>query len=437
MSDSSSTITAATPLSSARTSEPIATPKRKRRWLRWLSALFVGLVLLVIFLPTLAALPIFRGALLAVLFPSLKQRVALDELSLGWFSPIRAGGIRLQGDEGKTPALTIRKISGNATLWQMLTGGELGEFQIAEPAVFVEFDQSGSNWERLIKEIHGSPKLDRTLKLQITDAKVSLQGPQSPQPWSLDKLNTNVAFSPAVANSHGVPLIEGDKLVLMNNTELTPEICNDLLKYIVPTFAGVTRTSGRVSLAIDDYSWPIGKPDEASVQGELTLHSVEIGPGTIASSLVTKVPGMNLPNTFKVVRDDVVPFWIENGRVYHKNFAIGLLDGQTEPLVATEGSVGFDQSLDVVAKVHLPFSKEAPEGTIRNVLANTTFTVALGGKFDSLQLKLVPNGELTPLVNGAGDLIKRIQERNRENPDRPGLFRNRRRGNRDNPPPMP
>lgn len=437
MSDSSSTIAATDSPTSARTNKPAAAPKRKRRWLRLLSGAFVALVLFTVFLPTLATLPIFRGMLFSVLFPSLKQRVTLDELSLGWFSPIRAGGIRLQGDEGKTPALTIREISGNATLWQMLTGGELGEFHIAEPAVFVEFDQTGSNWERLVKEIHGSPKLDRTIKLKITDAKVSLQGPTSPQPWSLDKLSTNVSFSPAVANAHGVPLIEGDKLVLMQEKELTPEICNDLLKYIVPTFAGVTRTSGRVSLAIEDYSWPIGKPDEANVQGQLTLHSVEIGPGTIAGSLVTIVPGLNLPSTLKVIRDDVVPFWVDSGRVYHKDFALGLLEGQTEPVVGTEGSVGFDQSLDLLAKVHLPLSKQAPEGTIRNALANTTFNVAITGKFDALQFKLIPNAELAPLVKGAGDFIKRLQERNRENPDRPGLFRNRRRGSRDNPAPMP
>jgi hypothetical protein len=441
MSDSGSTITATTPPNAARTGAPIDSPKRKRRWLRWLSGLFVAIVLVIVFLPTLAALPIFRGVLFSVAFPSVRQRVTLDELSLGWFSPIRAGGIRLQGDEGKTPALTIREISGNATLWQMLTGGDLGEFHIAEPAVFVEFDQSGSNWERLIKQIHGSPKLDRTVKLKITDAKVSLQGPTSPQPWSLDKLNTNVAFSPAVANSHGVPLIEGDKLVLMNNTELTPEICNDLLKYIVPTFAGVTRAAGQVSLEIDAYSWPIGKPDEADVKGRLILHSVEIGPGAITSTLAkAALEGVNFPNSMKVAKDDTVEFSIENGRVHHREFAFGLIDFQPDRLVRTHGSVGFDQSLDLHVQGPVPLAAFLKEGTLRDTLMKQSINVDVSGTLQQPQMKFGLNGgdgiDPSQVPKAIGDIIDRVRQRRQENPTRPGLLRNRRRSADDASKPM-
>jgi hypothetical protein len=442
MSDSTSTVTTADRPSSARTnSETAPAPRRKRRWLRWLCGTFVALALFLALLPTLAALPVFRGVLFSVLFPSLKQRVTLDELSLGWFSPIRAGGIRLQGDEGKTPALAIREVAGNATLWQMLMGGELGEFQITEPAVFVEFDQTGSNWERLIKEIHGSPQLDRTVKLKITDAKVSLQGPTSPQPWSLDKLSTNVSFSPAVANSHGVPLIEGDKLVLLHETELTPEICNDLLKYIVPTFAGVTSASGRASLEIDAYSWPIGKPNEANVKGRLILHSVEMGPGAITSAMAkAALEGINLPNSMKVAQDDTVEFSIEDGRVHHREFAFGLIDFQPDRLVRTHGSVGFDQSLDLHVQAPVPGAALLGEGTVRDALMKQQINIDFGGTLQQPTWKLGLNGAsgLDPaqVRNAIGDILERRRERVKENPPRPGLLRNRRRGGDDAAKPM-
>jgi hypothetical protein len=442
MSDSSSTVTTADRPSSAGTSsERVPAPKRKRRWLRWLCGVFVALVLFIIFLPTLAALPIFRGALFSVLFPSLQQRVTLDELSLGWFSPIRAGGVRLQGDEGKTPALAIREIAGSATLWQMLTGGELGEFQISEPAVFVEFDQTGSNWERLIQEIHGSPQLDRTVKLKITDAKVSLQGPESPAPWSLDKLSTNVSFSPAVANKHGVPLIEGDKLVLLDKTELTPEICNDLLKYIVPAFAGVTRASGRVSLAIDDYSWPIGKPNEANVKGRLILHSVQMGPGAITSAMAkAALEGVKLPESMTVAQEDTVEFSIENGRVHHREFAFGLVDFQPDRLVRTHGSVGFDQTLDLHVQAPIPGAALLGEGTVRDALMKQVINVDFGGTLQQPTWKLGLNGgsglDPSQVRNAIGDILERRRERLQETPPRPGLLRNRRRGGDDAAKPM-
>jgi hypothetical protein len=246
-------------------------------------------------------------------------------------------------------------------------------------------------------------------------------------------LNTNVAFSPAVANSHGVPLIEGDKLVLMDNTELTPEICNDLLKYIVPTFAGVTRAAGRVSLEIDAYSWPIGKPDKADVKGRLILHSVEIGPGAITSTLAkAALEGVNLPNSMKVAKDDTVEFSIENGRVRHREFAFGLIDFQPDRLVHTHGSVGFDQSLDLHVEAPIPGAALLGEGAVRDTLMKQTINADFSGTLQQPTIKFGLNGGngIDPLQvpKAIGNIFERVREHRQENPTRPGLLRNRRRG---------
>ncbi len=408
----------------------LMSPKR-RYWLRWLAGALAVFTFLVAFLPTIAAWPMFRGLLFGVLFRGLNERVSVDHLSLGWFSSIYAEGVRLQGDSNQRPALSIDKVAGNTTLWNILTGKELGEFHVVQPEIFVQFDENGSNWGRLIKELHGTPKLDRAVKIKIVDAKVLLQGSSSPQPWALDKLNANIAFSPAIANPHGVPLIEGSKLSLLRETELTPEMCNDLLKYIVPSFAGVARASGRVSLEINDYVWPIGKPDTAKVEGRLTLHSVDVSPGSITDSLAGALQGMKLPTSLKVAQDDIVSFWIEQGRVYHKDFAFGLIDLQPDRLVRTHGSVGFDQTLDVVIEMPVIGSAYLPEGALRDALMQKSLTFELKGTFQDMQprLRLPADGNLTPVLKTLGDLLERRQDKLRENPPRPGILRNRRRNN--------
>lgn len=420
--------------------ESLPTTKKvrpRRRWKRWLIAAIAAFALLIGFLPTLASLPMFRGVLFSALMPALNSRVTVDDLSLGWFTPIRVGGVRLQGDDGKKPALTINEVAGDISLWNLLTGGQLGEFRVDQAKIFVEFDQDGSNWQRLIKEFQGTPKLDRHLKLKIVEAEVSLQGPTSAQPWSLDKLSTNVSFTPAVANPHGVPLIEGDQLVLLNEAELTPELCNDLLKYIVPSLAGVTRTSGRVSLEVQHYSWPIGKPDAADVKGQLTLHSVDMGPGAIADSLSGVMQGLNLPASLKVAKDDAVPFWIENGRVHHKDFAFGLIDLQPDRLIRTHGSVGFDQTLDVVIDMPIIGSAYLPEGKLRDALMKKNVMIEVTGTLQAAKpkLQLPADTDLSPVLQGIGELLERRQERLRENPpQRPGLLRNSRRASEESRP---
>jgi hypothetical protein len=419
-------------LESPSTNPPATSSKnshRRRRWWRWLVGGFVALVLFVAFLPTLAALPMFRSLLFSAVFRGLNERVTVDRLSLGWFSPIRAGGVQLHGDEGSTPALAIDEIAGDASLWKIITGKELGEFQILQPQVFVQFDESGSNWGRLIKELHGTPKLDKAVRLKIVDAKVSLQGASSPQPWSLDKLSTSVAFSPAIANSYGVPLIQGDKLTLLNKAELTPELCNDLLKYIVPSLAGVAKTSGQVSLEVDEYLWPIGKPSEANVKGRLTLHSVDMGPGSIADSLAGAMQGLNLPASLKVAQDDTVTFWVENGRVHHQDFAFGLIDLQPDRLIRTHGSVGFDQTLDVVIDMPIIGSAYLPEGPLRESLMKKNLTIEVGGTLQAATTKfrLPADADFSPALKAVGDFWKRRQEQIRDKPQQRGLLRNRRK----------
>jgi hypothetical protein len=188
---------------------------------------------------------------------------------------------------------------------------------------------------------------------------------------------------------------------------------------------------------VDQYSWPIGKPDAANVKGQLTLHSVDMGPGAIADSLSGVTQGLNLPASLKVAQDDTVTFWIEKGRVHHKDFAFGLIDLQPDRLIRTHGSVGFDQTLDVVIDMPVIGSAYLPEGDLRDALMKKNLTIEVTGTLQAAKpkLRLPADTDLSPVLKGIGDLLERRQERLRENPpQRPGILRNRRRTGEESKP---
>jgi hypothetical protein len=163
---------------------------------------------------------------------------------------------------------------------------------------------------------------------------------------------------------------------------------------------------------------------------------VDVGPGAITKSLIGRLESLKMPETMKVIQNDTVPFWIENGRVYHKDFALGLIDLQADPMIRTEGSVGFDQTLDLTVHGQIPADKVLPEGVLRDVLSNKTLTFNISGTLENRVVKLqMPNdGSLAPAMKVLGDLLDRRQEKLRENPSRPGIFRNRRRSATDSQP---
>ena len=136
--------------------------------------------------------------------------------------------------------------------------------------------------------------------------------------------------------------------------ELTPEMCNDLLKFITPPLFQATRTSGKVSLELDQFSWPLGKPDAAQLNGRLTLHSVDVVPGPVTQLLNSILQNKAAPLALQIAKDDVVAFNMHDGRVYHENLTFRLAAMQVELLVHSHGSVGLDESLDWFVEFQFP-----------------------------------------------------------------------------------
>ena len=150
---------------------------------------------------------------------------------------------------------------------------------------------------------------------------------------------------------------------VVQNLEITPEMCRSWMKYVTPLLADAANASGRFSVNLEDASVPLEKMTATQLAGQLSIHEAQIQPGPIAVRLVSLVDQISnvigkknavagLVGTDKKwfsISNQNVDFQMQEGRVFHRNLQIGLGDVQ----IRSEGWVGVDQSLSFVVAVPL------------------------------------------------------------------------------------
>ncbi len=144
-----------------------------------------------------------------------------------------------------------------------------------------------------------------------------------------------------------VEFVQGP-ITMLEQIELTPEMCNQWLGHIAPLLAGVTQAQGRFSLHIDAARIPLANWQQGDIAGRLTIHQVEIGPGGWIMQQIAQLLGGG--SAAKLSRESTVPFRIVQGRVYHQNLELSF----PEVTIRTQGSVGFDQSLALMVEMPFP-----------------------------------------------------------------------------------
>jgi hypothetical protein len=399
-----------------------ATPSavKRRRWVRWLLAFFVLLALLVFFLPNIVALPFCRQRLLDLAFSRLNTQATVSDLSLSWFSPVVMDDLKVQPENTDRAALIVPRLEGNASLVHLLFGHDLGGFRISQPELFVHFDSEETNVSRLLRGMGSLSFGHRSAQLDIVDGKLLLQGQSSPQPWQINNVNLSLALTPAAENSTGVPVIHGEHARLLQEMELTPEMCNDLLKFITPPLFQATRTSGKVSLELDEFNWPLGKPDAAELKGRLTLHEVNVIPGPIMQLLSNLLQNQSTTWIVQIARDDEVAFNMHDGRVYHENLTLRLSALPAEVMLHSHGSVGLDETLDWFLEFQFPGLENADlTGRPLLKLLSAKPTVHVVGTLS--QPKLGPEGLTAQVLKAGFEWLMQRRAQQQNVPSQPDL----------------
>ena len=130
--------------------------------------------------------------------------VAVESVSLGWFSPVAVRGVEVKDAEGK-PVLSVPAASGDRTLAALLCNyANLGRFRLESPKLSLVLRDDGSNLEDLLAK-YLAPKTEPAktveqgktsakvgLALEVVDGSLSVTDQRTGQSWQVQKLAASV-----------------------------------------------------------------------------------------------------------------------------------------------------------------------------------------------------------------------------------------------------
>ncbi len=170
------------------------------------------------------------------------------------------------------------------------------------------------------------------------------------------------------------PLLEMDKGPVIQNLRISPELCDGWMKFVAPLLAGVTRAEGKFSVDLEGAKVPLMQPMTGSVGGLMTIHTAEVGPGPLAQQYLNiakqvkdiadgnyaGIGALFTPNAnpttpgalgtnrgVLVLPEQQVKFEMVDGRVHHQGLKMNVKD----VVITTRGSVGLDQTMELVAEI--------------------------------------------------------------------------------------
>ena len=203
----------------------------------------------------------------------------------------------------------------------------------------------------------------------------------------------------------------------LQGVALSPEMCRLWLKYLSPPMSDATQINGSFSIYCDGGQIPLEKLTGGELRGTLHVHSAELRPGPFAErvigivgtiqELISGRPGWSLSGRRRLIGmdDQRIPFVMEKGRVRHENLEFTVAGTP----VRTSGSIGFDESLDLVVAVPLPESW-LTKNDLRSVIGGEAIQIPVRGTLDRPQFDLLALRELArrAAIRASGGLLRKL-----------------------------
>jgi hypothetical protein len=181
-------------------------------------------------------------------------------------------------------------------------------------------------------------------------------------------------------------------------------MCRTWLKYALPTLADVPRAEGSFDLQFDQVDVPLNRPEMANVKGAIVLHNGTLGAGPLTDVVLRISDALSAlgdrrlhlseraGGTWVEIPAQVVAFEMKDGRVVHRELQLKVRD----LTIYSRGSVGVDQTYDLVLEVPIP-EADNPNSRLAS-LAGRTYRFPLRGRF----------GEKVDVAAVLGDLAREL-----------------------------
>lgn len=387
---------------------------RIRSLSRWLAAVCVPLLGLVLFLPTMLGSKWIYDPLLKRLAND-DFELGIDSVKLSWFSPLEFQGIIVRqtiptdsepiGASSSTPfpsapLISIRSIQSNRGLFgYLLNGRNLGRIQINEPKLGIALLEDGSNVERLIHALNNSqtqsqsqsnaksqPKLD--LDIAIRGLSVQVEPPDGGKIIEVvPPLNGDISYRALNVE----PQVIVGPTQLLDQAELTPELVRLGLGLAIPLLSKSAWFDGRVSLATQEIRIPLDRAVQSTGEAVLTLHQVRSGPSEPliigALDALANLRGKEPNHELVFVDGSQVIVKVADERVFHTGLEAGLPKLDQRLQISTEGYVGLsDRSLDLKVEIPIPLEQLARRESVQRI-GVPRVKLPIGGTLDHPEVK--------------------------------------------------
>ncbi len=350
--------------------------------------------------PYVVARAPLRDWLIGAALSDTDLHVTTESARFGWFSPIEVRGIDIQA--GENPLLTISSVQTQRTLLQLVAGGQdVGEVRIDQPRVeiivsngraYLSALDSASDEVEFIQSL--TEGRERTADLVIDRAGLTVRDIDATLPAVT--LN-DLTLRAHVEKTNNRKSVEVEPATLIDHFQMSPSLCDAGLKYVTPILARTTWVQGEASLEFDECYIDLEDASRSRMVGRLTIHDVTSGlKNPIVyqiTNLIARLLKGEMPTSIRLAEESVVEFELKDGRVSHTGLAFGLPEISEELLIHTHGSVGLDESLDLVVEIPLPFHL-IREGPLAAALGKQTLRLPIRGTLAEPQLQFPGDGQL-------------------------------------------
>ena len=210
------------------------------------------------------------------------------------------------------------------------------------------------------------------------------------------------------------PVLLMERTRVVDNVALSPETARQWLKYVAPLVAGTTSAQGTITLDTEVVRVPLLDPTRTEAQGSVQLTDVVIGAGPLAKQLLGAVEQLRAIikpqsvgdtdslTTWLQMAEQTVPFVVKDQRIFHQNVNLR----HKELTIRTHGSVGFDQSLEMVAEIPIPDEWIAGKSLLAG-LKGRKISIPISGTMSRpvLDLKAIRQLSTQMLKDAAGGVV--------------------------------
>jgi len=228
-----------------------------------------------------------------------------------------------------------------------------------------------------------------------------------------DPIQTTINNGPTLLNAS----LDTDKAGVMRfrlapgseikGAEINDEVSRSLLSYIAPMLHDATRVTGKVTVLVNQADYPLNGDESthSSLVGRVEFDDVNFAPGKLGSELLA-VTGQGASG---LKLDQPIELTVADGRVNQKGLSIPVgRDAKLE----VEGSVGFDQTIAMRARVPLSQGMLGNSREATELLEGLKVGLPIGGTLSrptidrrGVQVGLRDAGREV-LRRGANDLLK-------------------------------